>query len=635
MKSIVSPPPILSPTVLLWLVLALAGIWAFLYPSSLAAEGELVRALKSRENFYASKEDQKTRANWLRLIKEFEEAALAQGNLRHASRARYLGADLALDSASKFKQKADYEKADQLARLAVRDCPRCPHSPDAQIISGRALAGLNQLDQAVKQLMKVELNYPDSPEVSKARKLLAQLRGGPPPTPEKSTPARVETDQATSLPSVPVETKAGKKAESEKPVVKQAAKSPSPASTDPSASKISKAPKIPAPPKARADGQAQIYFITLEDHGGHSTVTAYLDKVSPYVYNLIPPARAGGIFRVYADLKNTVIAPGTKLQLPGQTKLVRLVKMNQYKNDVVRLVVDLPEAHPYRPVFLNSPPRLIFQVAREAKNLPDPQAEVQPEPPEKPAPVPQVQAKTTYKAPSKISSKGQVDSMVTQLRLKVKTVVIDPGHGGKDSGATGFGLKEKDIVLKMAKKLAARLEKQLNLTVHLTRSDDRFITLERRTKIAKEKRADLFISLHVNANTLDTVEGFETYILNFATDRSAMAVAARENAESDKTVADLQDILQIIAKNTKIAESRALAQAIHKTALTSLNKKYKVRDLGVKEAPFYVLVGTDVPSVLIETGFITNQADADRLSQEAYLDQVVDGMVKGLKVYLD
>jgi|GEM_PF-865550 len=585
-------PLFLKPGLLPVGLILLALIWAAFYPATLAADGELVRALKNRETFYGSKDDQKTRPNWLTLIKEFEEAALAQENPRHASRARYLGAGLALESAGLFKQKADYEKADQLARRAVRDCPRCPHAPEAQIISGEALAGLGQLDQAVKQLMKVELNYPDSVEVAKSRKLLAQLRGGPPPSPEKPAAPKTPPEVNTA--------------------------------------KTSQAPKIPAPPKARSDGLAQVYFLTLEDRGDYSVVTAYLDKVSPYVYNLISPTRSGGSFRIYADLKNTAMAPGAGPQLPNQTKLVHLVKMNHYQNDVVRLVVDLPEAHPYRPTFLNSPPRLVFHIAREAKNLPDPQAEVQPDPPEKPAPA----ATAQTKAPGKTSG-GPEDSLARQLGLKIKTVVIDPGHGGKDHGAACFDLKEKDIVLKLAQKLAARIEKQLGLAVHLTRSDDRFITLERRTKIAREKKADLFISLHVNAHTQDTVEGFETYILNFATDRSAMAVAARENAESDKTLAELQDLLQIIAKNTKVAESRALAQALHKSAVASLNKNHRVRDLGVKEAPFYVLVGTTVPSVLIEVGFITNQAEADRLAREAYLNQIADGLMHGLQVYLN
>ena len=583
---------------------------ACLGPGQLRADGELMRALQSREEFLKSKERQQSRAEWLTLVKEFEEAGLAQYDPRHASRARYLAAGLSLESALKFKQKEDYDRAERLARRAVRDCPRCTHSAAAQLISGEALVALGRLDEAVKQLMKVELNYPDSPELAKARRLLAQAGGGPPPSPDKRPREQPGSAQTKADPPP---SEGGKKA---------------PAAGPPKGPLV----KIPDPPKPRADGRAQVYFLSLADHGSYSSVTAYLDKVTPYVYNLIPPARSGGAFRVYADLKGAVIAPGSRLQLKENNKLLRLVKMNQFKDEVVRVVLDMPEAHPYRPTFLNDPPRLVFQVAKEAGDLPAPGREAQPEPPDPPARLARPEASPPAYAEG--GSGRPAESLVTQLGLKVKTVVIDPGHGGKDGGAAGFGLKEKDLVLKLSKKLAARIEKRLGLTVRLTRDDDRFITLERRTKIAKDKGADLFISLHVNANSLASVEGFETYILNLTADRSAMAVAARENASSDKSIAELQDLLQIIAKNTKIAESRALAQAVHKSAVRQLNKKYKVRDLGVKEAPFYVLVGTDIPSILVEIGFLTNEKEAARLQEDAYLDQIADGLVSGLESYV-
>jgi N-acetylmuramoyl-L-alanine amidase len=301
--------------------------------------------------------------------------------------------------------------------------------------------------------------------------------------------------------------------------------------------------------------------------------------------------------------------------------------MNQYQKDVARLVLDLPQAHPYRPAFLDKPPRLVFQVAREAETLKEPPPEAAPEPPPPPPSRPSGSARAG-------AAKGPADSLARQLGLKVKTVVIDPGHGGKDNGAAAFGLREKDIVLKLSQKLADRLTKRLGLTVFLTRNDDRFLTLSRRSKIALDKKADLFISIHVNANDLGKVEGLETYILNFATDRSAMAVAARENAAADKTISELQDILQTLAQNTKIAESGALAQAMHKAAVTALAKNYSVRDLGVKEAPFLVLVGTESPALLIETGFITNEKEAGRLNTGAYLDRLADGLADGLASYL-
>ncbi|UQZ88058.1 hypothetical protein C4J81_02040 [Deltaproteobacteria bacterium Smac51] len=588
------------------------------------AEGELVRALKSREEFFNTPEMRELRHNWQTLIKEFEDAALAQEEPRHASRARFIAAQLSLASGQKYKKDEDYQNARTLARRAVRDCPRCAHSAEAQLIHGQALFQLKELDEADRQLMRVELNYPDSPHVATARQLLTQLRGGQPPTPdkpEKQPQAKPAESGKTSAEAADkaAKTQTGGNA-NKKPAEQSKPKD--------SGLKTPKKIQVPKTPKARSDGKAQVFFIALEDFGKYTRVTAYVDKVAPYVYNLIPPARAGGSFRAYADIKGAVIAPGTSIQLKDNSPLVKLVKMNQFQAEVVRLVIDMPDAHPYMPVFVDKPPRLVFNIAKEAKDLPANAPEAQPDPPDKkPEPA-------SNKNNASLATKGATGSMIDQLGLKVKCIVLDPGHGGKDIGAGAFGLKEKDITLKLAKKLKTRLENRLGLTVHLTRNDDTFITLERRTKIAKDKKADIFISLHVNANNSASVQGFETYILNFATDKSAMAVAARENASSDKSVSELDDVLQSIAKNTKIIESRALAQALHKSAVKTLNKKYKVRDLGIKEAPFFVLVGANVPAVLAEIGFITNEAEAARIKTDAYLDQVADGLAEGLAGYV-
>lgn len=578
--------------------------------SPLMAEGELARALKSREEFFKTPQMRELRHNWQTLVTEFENAALAQDEPRHASRARFVGAQLALESGKKYKNNDDYQKAALLARRAVRDCPRCAHGSEAQLIHGQALYELKELDQADMQLMKVELNYPGSSrEVTAARDLRAKLRGSPPPKP---------TDE--------ISPKSAKPAEAKKEPAKKPETKPKPAAD--SGLKTPKKVNVPAPPKARADGKAQVYFLSLEDFGKYTRVTAYLDKVAPYVYNLIPPASAGGAFRAYADIKGAAIAPKTRVELKDKSPLVKLVKMNQFQSETVRLVIDLPQAHPYMPVFVDKPPRLIFNIAKEAKDLPATSPEAQPEPPA-------VSKKPTAKPrDNTVAAQGPADSLARQLGLKVRTIVIDPGHGGKDTGAGASGLKEKEITLKLAQKLKSRLEKRLGLNVELTRSDDRFITLERRGKIAKDKKADLFISIHVNANKDASVQGFETYILNFATDKSAMAVAARENAASDKSVSELEDVLQSLAKNTKIAESRAMAQALHKATVTALRKTYKVRDIGVKEAPFFVLLDSGVPATLVEIGFVTNKDDAARLKTDAYLNEVADGLTNGLASYV-
>jgi N-acetylmuramoyl-L-alanine amidase len=288
-------------------------------------------------------------------------------------------------------------------------------------------------------------------------------------------------------------------------------------------------------------------------------------------------------------------------------------------------VADLPQAYPYTPIFQDNPPRLLLQVAKSPGLLPRNEPEAPPAPRE-------IQSSTT--ASSTKPARGPRESMARQLGLKIRTVVIDPGHGGKDNGASGNSLKEKDITLKTAKLLKKKIERDLGLSVIMTRDSDKFVTLDRRPKISKDNKGDLFISIHANANDLSKVEGFETYLLNFATDQTAMSVASRENAVADKSMSEMNDIIQLIAKNAKVAESRVLAKALHSEALASLRKKFKVRDLGVKEAVFIVLVNVEVPAVLLEIGFLTNADDAKKLSQDDYLESLTDGLVLGLKSYI-
>jgi N-acetylmuramoyl-L-alanine amidase len=358
-----------------------------------------------------------------------------------------------------------------------------------------------------------------------------------------------------------------------------------------------------------------------------------LDRVTPYLYNLLPPSREGGYFRVYVDFKESRLAQKPVKAPTKLSPLVKTLKINQLNGDTVRLVADLPAAHPYMPIILDNPPRMIIRVADRVENLPPVEIEDPPTPrvvaskePAKP-----VTAKPAANKPAK----GPKDSMARQLGLGVRLVAIDPGHGGKDGGAAGNGLKEKDITLKASKMLAQKFRSRLGLEVIMTRESDKFVTLDRRTKTTRDKKADLLISVHVNANDLAKVEGFETYILNFSSDPTAMAVAARENASSEKTMSELGDLVDKIAKNTKVAESRVLAKSLHAGALASLRSQFKIRDLGVKEAAFIVLANVEVPAVLLEIGFITNKKEAELLSQDAYLELLTDGICQGLKNYLD
>lgn len=219
--------------------------------------------------------------------------------------------------------------------------------------------------------------------------------------------------------------------------------------------------------------------------------------------------------------------------------------------------------------------------------------------------------------------------------MGVRHIVIDPGHGGKDPGAIAFGLKEKDVVLRLAKMAAKILQDTHGYQVSLTRTKDVFLPLEERTAMANTKKADLFLSLHLNAHPDKRVGGVETYFLNLATDADAMRVAALENATSTHSIGELQDILQDILKNAKNDESSRLAQYIHRNLATGLDQGYKIKNLGVKQAPFYVLIGAEMPAVLIEVSFITNPKEAELLQKESYLLKIAEEIVNGLISYVE
>ena len=226
-------------------------------------------------------------------------------------------------------------------------------------------------------------------------------------------------------------------------------------------------------------------------------------------------------------------------------------------------------------------------------------------------------------------------SLARQLGLSVRRVVIDPGHGGKDPGCfSRGGAKEKDIVLNLAKILAKKLEQQLGLEAILTRNRDVFLSLEKRTAFANVKKADLFVSLHINAHKLRNVHGLETYFLNMATDERAVMVAARENATSEKHISDLQKILNDLMLNTKINESSRLAHEVQKGMVSRIKKRYKkVKSLGVKQAPFYVLIGAEMPAVLVEIAFISNPDEERRLRDPDFKERLATALFDSIKRY--
>ena len=231
---------------------------------------------------------------------------------------------------------------------------------------------------------------------------------------------------------------------------------------------------------------------------------------------------------------------------------------------------------------------------------------------------------------------GSGTSLAAQLGLKVRRVVVDAGHGGRDTGAIGpHGVREKDLALAIAHKVAARL-KALGFQVVMTRKTDTFVSLDERTRIANESHADLFVSVHCNAARKRKLEGVETWTLNVSSDRYAARLAAFENAEADRTVSDLRMILADLATKANASDARDLAQSVQSSLVRTLRGRVgRVRDHGIKQALFYVLLGTRMPSILVETGFISNPAEEARLKSARFQDGAAEAIARGVKDYVE
>jgi N-acetylmuramoyl-L-alanine amidase len=228
-------------------------------------------------------------------------------------------------------------------------------------------------------------------------------------------------------------------------------------------------------------------------------------------------------------------------------------------------------------------------------------------------------------------------SLARQLGLSARRIVIDAGHGGHDPGTIGpGGVQEKDVVLDVALRVERLVRKELGADVVMTRSTDVFVPLEERTAIANSKGADLFLSIHANSSRNPRAKGIETYFLNFAADSHAEAVAARENAISAATLKDLQNLVRAIALNSKVDESRDFAASVQEAMVENMRPHDpEVQDRGVHTAPFYVLIGANMPSILAEIAFLSHPDDEKRLKKADYRERVARSLLEGVRSYLD
>ncbi len=369
---------------------------------------------------------------------------------------------------------------------------------------------------------------------------------------------------------------------------------------------------------ASARNPASVDGLRFWSNPRYTRVVIDADKDTVFSYHeLREDPSIGKPQRIYIDVHNSRLGRNLQKVVPINDNLLSDARAGQYSTDKVRVVVDIKSFKTYKIFSLKNPFRIVLDVWGISSDAPQPST---------PA---------AYAEPGQ--GKIPTSAIAKQLALGVRRIMIDPGHGGKDYGAPGYlrGVHEKNVVLTIARRLQQMVQSQLKVEAILTRNRDKYLSLEERTAMANTHDADLFISIHTNASPDRRAYGVETYILNLATDDEAIRVAARENATSTKNISDLDSILQSLMTNAKVSESTRLASYVQQSMARSLKRKYKqIRSKGIKQAPFYVLLGANMPSVLVETSFISNPKECKRLVSKSYQKQLCQGIIDGIKRYI-
>lgn len=363
----------------------------------------------------------------------------------------------------------------------------------------------------------------------------------------------------------------------------------------------------------QSDSRIEVYNLRYHTHPSFTRIVVDIGKLREYYSSQLASPD-----RIYVDIYQAKLNPllqGKSIVLDGG--YLDRIRIAQKNHSTVRLAVDLDfkKIKRHHVWHLLDPFRIVIDIYPEE--------------------VASSSSPSTPPQPARPAKEGY--SMVRQLGLGVQRIVIDPGHGGKDPGCIGRnGLQEKAIVLDVCIELKKLLESQENLEVILTRETDIFLPVESRPVIANQKRSDIYISVHANSVPNKKRSGVQTFYLNFSHDPSVNAIAAQENATSTKSISGMKDIITKIVQNSKIVESKELAEIIQDSLVSSLSNNYKdVKDLGVKGGPFWVLIGGEMPSILVEISHLSNSKEAERLKSPQYRRHVAQGIYSGIKNYME
>lgn len=602
------------------LLVAATPSWAATPPAGASAKKAVVapqenaeRQYQAAKNFFSRLEQEKDlakeRNNWLKAAHSFRQLHLTQKKEALGPPSLYMTAKVYRLMQARFNLAEDFDKA-RLYYLEMADLyPGHALADDALYEAAEMLRAKPENAQEAESLyQKIVALHPQSDHAEQARQRL-QL------TPQEKPPKPAE------------------------PAVAQLAPPVTPT-----------APSAPAPKSLATVAPAK--FWSSEEYS-----RIVIQTTAPVAFSSgVDDASAPPAKRLHVDFKQSAMTAQNRTPARIEAGLLQQVRASQTSDDTVRMEFDLASFSEYKIFSLNDPFRVIVDIhGSPTTGAAPPDNDTAPSQPT--APLPSVATKPTpaadeaavvvlaeqkkYKptaaqpgATGKPSKREQL-SLAQQLGLGVRKIVVDPGHGGKDPGAMAFGLKEKDLVLAVSKKLAKELKTAYRYEVVLTRTKDVYLPLEERTAVANTQKSDLFLSIHVNASADKASNGIETYFLNLATDANAMRVAALENATSTHSIGEMQDILASLMKNSKIDESSRLARFVQTNLISGLNKTFKPRDLGVKQAPFYVLIGAEMPAILAEISFITNPEEAKLLQTDEYLDKIAKQIAAGVVAYIE
>jgi len=608
--------------------LSLLFIFLIQEPSAFAkrsAEDLYRTAKKNDTELEQSPEKEKFRSQWERVIHGFLMVADRYPKSGLADDALYQAGMVTLKLRQISRSSRDTESSLQIFERLSKTYPDSRYADDAQYMIGEIYRTIkNAPEKAYTAYAEIPERFPKGDMVKGAKDRLSEL---PSPAPEKAE----ESDPSNGSEPLDSSDKLDEPSASDMKIPEQPGINETPAATEEAETQkkeglqeahgTTERPETPETPETKGNDpnqnngnpvNGQVHVLGIRHWAGSDYVRVVIDLDGPVRFK---QQQISNPDRVFVDIENTRLSRALKKEPIHVSKgYLKAIRMGQFNADTSRVVLDLEKIRNVSVFYLSDPDRIVMDVAGDESTT-----------------------ERLTRIRSKLKQGSGTLTLSEQLGMKVAKVVLDPGHGGKDPGCIGkSGLMEKEITLDVARRLKKLLKENLNLQVIMTRDRDVFVPLDERTAIANREKADLFISIHVNAAEDPSLSGVETWFLDFAASERAKKIVARENFYFQKPRSDLDKILNDLLFNSRTQESSRLAGILQNDLTSGLNQKFKdIQNHGVKGAPFVVLVGARMPSVLSEISFMSNPTEERRLKSAKYRHDIAKSLFNGIFRYVN